>query len=655
MNIQRGNNLSFLLSERSEFMADFKIKLGVDIDTKDIQSKLDNLKIDNIKVTDNIVKDIQGILNSTNITLNNVTLGKGVVGSLQKQLSNLKVKLDGVDFVGGASDSIQKQVSAIGKSGQQAVQQLNKNISQGINSKYSNILETFKSSLSNAGMDSKEIDNIANRINQLGVHIETINQSVSKATNKKSKKNILSVDISGIDELGQAVTLTEQYDKATGNLIKSINTVSTVQQKAGKSSKTLDTQRKQAANNLTNQIEQLQRAATDKNAKYPIIDTEHLSELNKKYTDIVSSINKVKNASNDNFISEQNNAKTLISDYKSLVSEYRNAEKVSESEKKQINQIQDMFSKDTFGARYSTMESKFKAYKGQSSSNLTAAKKQLDEYDKQMQSLKRHFDVGDSFSLNDKQVISAFNDMTTAAEKYNNAMTKVRNESSKTLDAGVAERSANEVVKYSNANTKALKKYKAEIVSLEQQYRNMTTVAEKNSLDIQFKKLKSNIEAEGLTGKTLIGELKRGWKQIAQFAGTYGIQQKLIEYAGQTIKNVADIDTAMTSLKKVTNETDETYNTFLSNAGKKAQTLGSNISNLVTQTSEWAKLGYNLESASSLAETSMIYSNVGEVDDKTAVSDLVTVLKAYDMDSSQAMDIVDKLNELGKVNIAHVA
>ena len=89
------------------------------------------------------------------------------------------------------------------------------------------------------------------------------------------------------------------------------------------------------------------------------------------------------------------------------------------------------------------------------------------------------------------------------------------------------------------------------------------------------------------------------------------------------------------------------FSLLLSNASKNAKSLGRDISSYITQTSEWAKLGYNMNSSSELAKVSSIYANVGEVDDKTAVSDLVTVMKAYNMQDSQAMNIADMLNELG--------
>lgn len=88
-------------------------------------------------------------------------------------------------------------------------------------------------------------------------------------------------------------------------------------------------QQKQAVSNLTNQINQLNRAASDQNATRPIKDVSHLDTLKSKYNEVTSAIQRLENASTDTFSDEQNNVRTLISEYKSLVSELRNAENVS--------------------------------------------------------------------------------------------------------------------------------------------------------------------------------------------------------------------------------------------------------------------------------------------------------------------------------------
>ena len=112
-------------------------------------------------------------------------------------------------------------------------------------------------------------------------------------------------------------------------------------------------------------------------------------------------------------------------------------------------------------------------------------------------------------------------------------------------------------------------------------------------------------------------------------------------------KAVYEIDTAMTSLYKVTDETKKKYSQFLDFASASAYKLGRSISSLVEQTANWVKLGFSIDEAAKLAETSSIYANVGEVDDDTAISDIVAAMKAFNIEAQDSIAIVDSLNKLG--------
>lgn len=164
----------------------------------------------------------------------------------------------------------------------------------------------------------------------------------------------------------------------------------------------------------------------------------------------------------------------------------------------------------------------------------------------------------------------------------------------------------------------------------------------------RVKEISGEMAEQGKTGKSWFDETKRAVGAIATFTGVYSALQGIMQnLPRQMISSVYDIDTAMTNLYKVTEETSAKYNEFLDTAGTKSKALGRDMASYITQVSEWAKLGYSMDSSSRLAEISSIYANVGEVDDTTAVSDLVTVMKAYKMGDSQALNIVDMLNELG--------
>ncbi len=126
-----------------------------------------------------------------------------------------------------------------------------------------------------------------------------------------------------------------------------------------------------------------------------------------------------------------------------------------------------------------------------------------------------------------------------------------------------------------------------------------------------------------------------------------GALQKVPELIGRMAKEVLSVDTAMSSLYKATDETSTKYNRFLNNAGSASKSVGRDMSSYISQASEWARRGYSLGQSEKLSKTSSVYSNISEIDDKTAVSNLDAVMKAYNLQYTDALSIVDRYNKLG--------
>lgn len=64
----------------------------------------------------------------------------------------------------------------------------------------------------------------------------------------------------------------------------------------------------------------------------------------------------------------------------------------------------------------------------------------------------------------------------------------------------------------------------------------------------------------------------------------------LIQQVKQGVNYVKEIDSALTELKKVTDETDATYNQFLQTMSKTAGTVGSTVKDLTSSAADWARL-----------------------------------------------------------------
>lgn len=117
----------------------------------------------------------------------------------------------------------------------------------------------------------------------------------------------------------------------------------------------------------------------------------------------------------------------------------------------------------------------------------------------------------------------------------------------------------------------------------------------------------------------------------------------------QMVSSVIELDTAMTELKKVTDETDSTYEKFLVNASSRAKQLGAALSDTVTATADFARLGFSIEEAEKLADTAIVYKNVGDgiKDISEASESIIATMQAFGIAADDAMTIVDKFNEVG--------
>lgn len=167
-------------------------------------------------------------------------------------------------------------------------------------------------------------------------------------------------------------------------------------------------------------------------------------------------------------------------------------------------------------------------------------------------------------------------------------------------------------------------------------------------INADIKKVEKQLEKSGLSWTD---KLKQAWKK---FDGL-GYTAALVNQLKQMPKEVYKIDTAMTNLYKVTDETNNKYTQFLDSASNSAHNLGRTISSLIEQTANWAKLGFSLDEAEQLAKTSSIYVNVGDVDNDTAVSNMIAAMKAFNIEAEDSITIVDKLHKLGNEYTTSVA
>lgn len=144
------------------------------------------------------------------------------------------------------------------------------------------------------------------------------------------------------------------------------------------------------------------------------------------------------------------------------------------------------------------------------------------------------------------------------------------------------------------------------------------------------------------------GGLKSKFASILQYTASITSIGDMIRYLREGFQHVRDIDSALTELKKVTDETDASYNRFLQDMSKTASVVGGTVKNLTTMAAEWARLGYSMEEAGRLAKSTAILLNVSEFEDATKASEaLISTMQAFSYTADESEHVVDILNEVG--------
>lgn len=288
-------------------------------------------------------------------------------------------------------------------------------------------------------------------------------------------------------------------------------------------------------------------------------------------------------------------------------------------------------------------------YNGQSSEVLNRARAELAEYKKisaEVTALSKKKQDGEI--IDTSKLEKSKEKLVQCGERMKNVLEEVRVAESKTLDPKVASTSANSVQKYINDNTKAWKKYKTELESVRDMYKNATTVGEKSAADVEFKRLKSSISADGLSGKGLLGSLQKSFSQLSKFSGVWAMAQgAVVDIPQKIISAITEVNSAQIELTKVSNASGSQLSQYWDQAADSAKKYGATISDVISSTADWSRLGYGLDEAKELSDMTTLLSRVGDnMTQESSSEGLISTLRGFKLQASDAKKIVDVANEV---------
>ncbi len=317
------------------------------------------------------------------------------------------------------------------------------------------------------------------------------------------------------------------------------------------------------------------------------------------------------------------------------------------------------------GAKYNSLVSRAQGV--DLTGDFNAVKKLTDAYDK-LKEAQSKFKIGEDLTTESgKAKVEAFKQAQIEFNRYAQELGKVVKQEEKlkqdqVYSSPVAENFQNEL---EQSRKSALEDFVSNIpdTAIGKFNKNLTelTYTVKNG-DGTLTNMTATLNAAGTVIYATAGETEKATTAFGRFFDELhnkakGIATYLISMTGfqeiwqqirKGVQYVVEIDTALTELKKVTDETDATYDQFLQNMSKTAATVGSTVSELTTMSAEWARLGYSIEEAGKLAESTAILLNVSEFDNATEASKaLISTMQAFSYTADESRHVVDILNEVG--------
>lgn len=207
---------------------------------------------------------------------------------------------------------------------------------------------------------------------------------------------------------------------------------------------------------------------------------------------------------------------------------------------------------------------------------------------------------------------------------------------------------------FKSQNTNMSRSQKAELDQIinyaETMQRSGEEVAsEVENIKVRFVGLKAEVNETGKAGKNFFDQIGNRLSDMnSKFVAQFLSWQDWIRYIQQGISTIRDLDEAMTEVRKVSSATDAQYESFQKTISSTAKEIASTNKELLNSSADFLRLGYSLDEASDLAKNAILFVNVGDgVDVNTATEDMITAMKAFDIQAKDSIKIVDDYNQIG--------
>lgn len=266
----------------------------------------------------------------------------------------------------------------------------------------------------------------------------------------------------------------------------------------------------------------------------------------------------------------------------------------------------------------------------------------------------------------DLESINSISEPTAKITKYNEMVATLQNlqkqyqitsQEQKNLNADTqamqgASILTNRIVTWMGENRTAAAQYDSELKKIIVSLQNVSNKTDLSKLEQQFRRIQTQTQATNATSQGFFGNLKTQLKESLATMIKYQLAYKIINETTQAIKNminaVCELDADLTEFNKVADLSVKQLENFADKAYEAADNVGRTGQDMIEAATEFKRAGKDLETSLEMGEAALVMTNVADGINQTsdAAGTLISVLNGFNMQDSDVMSVVDKLNSV---------
>ena len=583
---------------------EFKVKVGVEVDTAGLDAQIAKIKPSNKIKCDVELNDasVQHIVDQ----LNNGIKAFGKNGNEIKftaDVTGLKKDVaSAVKGVTGKSAANNIKVNADTSAAQNKISNLNNVVENGkVNfEQFKKVMQS--SQFAKFGLNDEEIKAMAKSLNDLGITIKGLDIDFKD-------DHTLNFKATGIDELKQDVKDVVTYARQADEAMEEIAPKGSVKVYKDNSAKEAAAAAKKAAAEEAAAVKQAkaeEAAAAKQAAAQAKAAAQEQAAAEKQVAEAARQAAKEQAAAAQIAANADTQRQKLIDTYK--------AEKQSkvdvDSKYNKINNPSEDLTK-AYNAYKNAKKNLF------DTENFTDNVVAVNQYNAALETVK--------------------NQLSIVANKERDAATAAKAEASAQKEAAAAMQlrsKANNLSMSMDAwlkrNSAAAKTFGGQIRSLQAELKSCDATRF-SGIQSEFKTITTQAEIIGKTGLSMGDKLKMQFTKLSSYFGAASVIMTGIQAVKEGFQNVLDVDTKLTELYRVTDFTSSQYSDVYDTLITSAQKYGATLTDLISQTADWSRAGFSdPDTAARLSEITSVYQHIADLDANTSMENLLTAYKGFE-------------------------